>query len=188
VRIITVARKPLVGSVASNVLEHGTGALNIGATRIGTEEVPIRRWDDGMKPFGNGAGHPYTTNVSAGRWPANLVLEHRPECRLVGTRKVKGARWADTDTHKGGDGVVGNFGASGITGRHYTGPDGMDSWACEPGCPVAALDAHSGDLWSGSGGVFRKTPQAKFGNFGSDSIWRYGDRGGASRFFKTVKS
>lgn len=32
---ITVARKPLIGTVASNVLEHGTGALNVDGCRVG---------------------------------------------------------------------------------------------------------------------------------------------------------
>jgi hypothetical protein len=35
---ICLARKPLVGTVAENVLEHGTGALNIDGCRIGTGE------------------------------------------------------------------------------------------------------------------------------------------------------
>ena len=35
---VVVARKPLVGIVAANVLEHGTGALNIDGCRIGTED------------------------------------------------------------------------------------------------------------------------------------------------------
>ena len=34
---ICLARKPLVGTVAANVLEHGTGALNIGACRVSFE-------------------------------------------------------------------------------------------------------------------------------------------------------
>jgi hypothetical protein len=32
-----VARKPLIGTVAENVLAHGTGALNIDGCRIGTD-------------------------------------------------------------------------------------------------------------------------------------------------------
>jgi DNA modification methylase len=38
---IVVARKPLAGTVAANVLAHGTGALNVDATRIGARE-----WED----------------------------------------------------------------------------------------------------------------------------------------------
>lgn len=37
---VTLARKPLTGTVAANVLEHGTGALNIDATRISASTSP----------------------------------------------------------------------------------------------------------------------------------------------------
>jgi DNA modification methylase len=70
---ITVARKPLEGTVALNVLRYGTGALNVGECRVGTEEVKINTWDDGAKPFGGGAGHTYTGRTVIGRWPANFI-------------------------------------------------------------------------------------------------------------------
>jgi site-specific DNA-methyltransferase (adenine-specific) len=35
---ICLARKPLIGTVAANVLEHGTGALNIDGCRVETDE------------------------------------------------------------------------------------------------------------------------------------------------------
>lgn len=51
---ITVARKPLVGTVASNVLEHGTGALNIDGCRV-------------------------PAVGEEGRWPANLIHDGSDE-------------------------------------------------------------------------------------------------------------
>lgn len=39
-----VARKPIAGSVAENVLTHGTGALNIDATRVDVEGSELGRW------------------------------------------------------------------------------------------------------------------------------------------------
>lgn len=39
-----VARKPIAGSVADNVLTHGTGALNIDATRVDVEGSELGRW------------------------------------------------------------------------------------------------------------------------------------------------
>ena len=72
---IVVARKPLVGTVAANVLEWGVGGLNIDASRIGTEAVTINTFDNGAKPFGNGAGEDYTSRQSVGRWPANIILD-----------------------------------------------------------------------------------------------------------------
>jgi DNA modification methylase len=72
---ITMARKPLVGTVAANVLEHGTGALNVDGCRVGTDDVlsfGSRELGDGIKygkckPTTNGLQH------DAGRWPANLI-------------------------------------------------------------------------------------------------------------------
>ena len=41
---ITLARKPLEGTVADNVLAHGTGALNIAACRVATPGADVGRW------------------------------------------------------------------------------------------------------------------------------------------------
>jgi hypothetical protein len=81
-RPIIVARKPLVGTVAENVLTHGTGAINVDGCRVGTDAVTINTWDDGAKPFGGGAGHAYTGRTVQGRWPANLI--HNGSEEVVG--------------------------------------------------------------------------------------------------------
>ena len=80
-----LARKPLIGSVAANVLEHGTGGLNIDGCRIGTRggsEIPsgvTRRNADlqkaGYRP-NSYQHHQPEAPKPAGRWPANLVLSH----------------------------------------------------------------------------------------------------------------
>lgn len=80
---IVLARKPLAGTVAANVLGHGTGALNIGATRVATDENQSR--PRGTFPHSDDAwsnGRPNEASVShpAGRWPANVLLSHLPEC------------------------------------------------------------------------------------------------------------
>ncbi len=72
---VVVARKPLIGTVAANVLEWGTGGLNIDASRIGTETVTINTFDNGAKPFGDAVGEPFTSRQSTGRWPANIILD-----------------------------------------------------------------------------------------------------------------
>jgi DNA modification methylase len=72
---IVLARKPLAGTVAHNVLTHGTGALNIDATRVATDD----RFGGGTKAtsgFVNGYEHDgWTPGNSAGRWPANVILD-----------------------------------------------------------------------------------------------------------------
>jgi hypothetical protein len=41
---ITMARKPLVGTVAENVLEHGTGALNVDGCRVVRDTDDVSGW------------------------------------------------------------------------------------------------------------------------------------------------
>jgi DNA modification methylase len=72
---IVMARKPIEGTVAANVLKWGTGGLNIDGSRIGTETVTINTFDNGAKPFGNAVGEPFTSRQSTGRWPANIILD-----------------------------------------------------------------------------------------------------------------
>jgi site-specific DNA-methyltransferase (adenine-specific) len=72
---IVVARKPLQGTVAGNVLVWGTGGLNIDGCRVGTDTVTINTFDNGAKPFGGAVGEAFTSRQSSGRWPANIVLD-----------------------------------------------------------------------------------------------------------------
>jgi len=76
---ICLARKPFKGTVADNVLQWGTGALNIDGCRVPSEPITINRFSDGMKPFGGGAGHPYESSQSEGRWPANILHDGSDE-------------------------------------------------------------------------------------------------------------
>ena len=84
---IVMARKPFKGTVAANVLEHGTGALNIDATRIDSEPRKIENYaskgPEGMMShgFGGGNGHAGRGRTARiehkGRWPANVILDER---------------------------------------------------------------------------------------------------------------
>jgi site-specific DNA-methyltransferase (adenine-specific) len=79
---ITVARKPLAGTVAANVLAWGTGAINVDGGRVGTGEArPLLEHTgrDG-KVFGaglEGSRAIGTTNI--GRFPANLIHDGSDE-------------------------------------------------------------------------------------------------------------
>jgi len=82
---ITVARKPLVGTVAANVLQHGTGALNIDGCRVETDDnLNGGAYSNGSKDLGEATS--YATGVNAGvfvqpagRWPANLIHDGSDE-------------------------------------------------------------------------------------------------------------
>jgi len=83
---IVVARKPLIGTVAENVLTHGTGALNIDGCRIGTDGGttkgnPPKGESNGI--YGNGLnGACDVVPLNAGRWPANVILDESQAAEL----------------------------------------------------------------------------------------------------------
>jgi DNA modification methylase len=86
---ICLARKPLIGTVAENVIEHGTGALNIDGCRVPVSEADnrdvgrqitrnIRECDDwGMN--GQEVQSGVTVVRADGRWPANIVHDDSQE-------------------------------------------------------------------------------------------------------------
>ncbi len=80
---IVVARKPLVGTVAGNVLAHGTGAINVDGCRVAGEPWKahtatglgtVKFFTEGDTPEIEKQPH------AAGRWPANTILTHAPDC------------------------------------------------------------------------------------------------------------
>lgn len=70
---IVLARKPLVGTVAENVLQHGVGGLNINGCRIGTEVLPEQR--AGEAKLGTFDRTDMVTPERVGRWPSNVLLD-----------------------------------------------------------------------------------------------------------------
>ena len=96
---ITVARKPLVGTVASNVLAHGTGAINIDGCRVGdSKQVPASSSDAPNNVYG--ASSPRSEdrggmNPNIGRWPANLIHDGSDEV-LAAFPDAKGQQGALT--------------------------------------------------------------------------------------------
>lgn len=85
---IVVARKPLSGTVAANVLAHGTGALNVDGCRVGTDEE-LRRTVGGWQTGGYVGGESKPVNTFEihpdgipGRWPTNVVLDESQAAEL----------------------------------------------------------------------------------------------------------
>lgn len=72
---VVLARKPVDGTIAENVLAWGVGGLNIDASRIGTDSITINTFDNGAKPFGDAVGEPYSSKQVQGRWPANVIFD-----------------------------------------------------------------------------------------------------------------
>jgi DNA modification methylase len=91
--IIVLARKPLAGTVASNVLQHGTGALNIDGCRIPT--------DDNLN------GGTYTGEL---RDPGpQRCLENQNRKRGIGEFQQPDGRWPANVIHDGSEEVLAAF-------------------------------------------------------------------------------
>jgi len=93
---IVLARKPFNGTVAKNVQEHGTGAMNIDGCRVGTDDSlgggatkgktvcshngeawdrPWKHNDDARESHASRVRDNVVKAEMLGRWPANLILD-----------------------------------------------------------------------------------------------------------------
>ena len=84
-----LARKPIEGTVANNVLKHGTGGLNIDGTRVGTEVIKHNQDHKSLQKFKeqDGRTHKEVENpeptYNTGRFPANLIHDGSDEVEAV---------------------------------------------------------------------------------------------------------
>ena len=111
---IILARKPLDGTVASNVLAHGVGGLNIDACRVGTtvETWPKTRMYGGnpsevafTKTSGDAVSAQPTGEAPAGRFPANVLLDEHAAKEMdkqSGVLSARGNKGDSKSTYTGG--------------------------------------------------------------------------------------
>lgn len=127
---VTVARKPLIGTVADNVLTHGTGGLNIDGCRVGTDDV----LSFGSRQIGDGRKYnpisPERMTLGKqndlGRWPANLIHDGSDEVmsgfpQAGGGFGVRGAGPTDgrTSYAMAGQGQIVGYGDTGSAARFF---------------------------------------------------------------------
>jgi len=108
---ITVARKPLTGTVAENVMEWGTGGLNIDGCRVGTSGARFNGRNVDSDIYGKyGTSKPKEV-YDYGRWPANLIHDGSEE--VVGlfpdTKSGKMGPWNNRTTNGSPNGIYGKF-------------------------------------------------------------------------------
>lgn len=108
---IIVARKPLIGTVAENVLTHGTGGINVDGCRVGTDGG-TRRDGKADKPndagWENMRGHGIAT-LASGRWPANVIHDGNDEVVGLFPDTASGSRKAGRHVIAGRQGRYGLF-------------------------------------------------------------------------------
>ncbi len=93
---IVLARKPLISTVAQNVLQHGTGGLNIDGCRIGIEQRTYKGMSANQPAVGtfrDDNWQPKDIEVTVnGRWPANVIHDGSEEV-LARFPESNGGAW-----------------------------------------------------------------------------------------------
>lgn len=109
---IVLARKPLIGTVAQNVENYGTGALNIDASRIGAETIFQHGPND--SPNVSMSGRNYAEDYGrswVGRWPANVLFDEEAAALLDEQSGITGSNFRK---QKGGTEAFWNNGSKEI--------------------------------------------------------------------------
>ena len=128
---MVLARKPLIGTVANNVLTHGTGGLNIDRSRVGSEGGTKAENFGEVRGeiFGGGKGKPTNevAQLNAGRWPANFIHDGSDEVVALfpnskstgGTGEASKNFKSDGRTIGASCAATGGFGDSGSAARFF---------------------------------------------------------------------
>jgi DNA modification methylase len=129
---LTVARKPLQSTVAANVLEHGTGAINIDGCRVPTDD----KLGGGMVSM----GRPKASEGWDRPWMHDPEVTERK--KIEAASKVAAAeaqgRWPANLIHDGSDEVVGLFPE---TGKSTGGRIGNAGGGSVPNVPTGTFEA-----------------------------------------------
>jgi DNA modification methylase len=191
---IVMARKPFKGTVADNVLEWGTGGINVDGCRIGyVSDYDKKHQEDirkGTGTFFGGNGDSKCEQVDMqGRFPANIMFECTCENPKVVADKYDIRTYNDYkntfQSYEENDKEKGKYEIKDVETTKVIHTD--------PNCPCYILDQQSGVTKSSKRGAHnnKKTqhtntytpPQAMYSDDNT-----YGDTGGASRFFYCPKA
>ena len=198
---IVLARKPLEKglSIAENVLKWGTGGINIDGCRVGINRpetnADLDKWNKWKEQDGSKRNNSNNADIDTnkGRFPANIILTHHPECECKGLKKVGNG---DRKNHKDGEISTAHEGYTRPNKNMHThknsdvlasyGQETIEDWDCHPDCPIKIMDEQSGISKSNDSKRNRQT----LGSFGmpNDETPEYNDKGGASRFFYCAKA
>ena len=207
---IVLARKPLEKglSIAENVLKWGTGGINIDGCRVSFkskedyEESTVKNQhaDFGTKPMTNNNVYGDYSMVQPknylpeGRFPANLIMSHHPECECRGLKKIGSGKEGGYN-YKGNEYEVQGFvpNNSPEANSNY-GQETIEDWNCHEDCPIRIMDEQSGERKGWASQNHNSFNPYKGNSFNKSETGRngfhqgYDDNGGASRFFYCAKA
>jgi len=127
---ITLARKPLEGTVAANVLKWHTGGINVDGCRVEhNENLAVERDIKELDTRDQGWGFKAVSRGNQGRWPANLIHDGSDEVvslfpvtssGTIAPHHQRSTDGGNGNTHGEMSGVLGaSFGNSGSAARFF---------------------------------------------------------------------
>lgn len=193
---ITMARKPLDSTVAANVLQWGTGGLNVDGCRVGSEErynAPVGNKAGGNSLNMSATGMPQDAvgSMTSGRWPANLILtypedEYKLRDNITSQQLAKLAEWMNENSYREGPMRIEEATFKAM-------PPELQALFVKlpnPGSDeVTQLFPQTAPSKAGNRGA-GKGETGRYGVYGGDPGWRgHDDAGGsAARFFYCAKA
>jgi DNA modification methylase len=122
-----LARKPLIGTIAQNVLQHGTGAINIDGCRVeGAKPDTTRGASSKASSMAGPLGaQGRILDDGRGRWPANIIHDGSDEVVAAfpeSTDGIAGARTGQNGVGNWGFGATddwGGYGGGGSAARFF---------------------------------------------------------------------
>lgn len=139
-------RKPLSEkNVALNVIKHGCGGINIDESRISSEPIPCQVSSTGSGYSGSFSPKDYPGKrvyTNQGRFPANLILSHNPDCVLKGEKNVGKGELKKCNTIRKYFMKEKSYNEP-PTPTNY-GTETIASYECTEGCAVKELDEQIG--------------------------------------------
>jgi site-specific DNA-methyltransferase (adenine-specific) len=173
---IVLCRKPMEPglTIAENVIKWGTGGINVDGCRVSTDENLGRQQKETNDHFACSSYKDgfWDNTKGLGRYPANIILTHHPDCVQVGTKKIY------IDPQNGGEPEE----------------ETIEDWNCHKDCPVNQIDEQSGISQSRPTKFNTDRGDGYMPNYGIygmrkayEAETNYDDAGGASRFFYVAK-
>ena len=202
-------RKPLSEkTIVENVLKWRVGGINIDECRIKYEEGGNLASNPSLRDFvkGGNGGHIISTEEESrrmtphnkGRWPANIILSHSPDCKQVGYKTVKSnGHYVNVDV--GDRGIYGDVGAGDVVGKTKGAVDKghikqeiVEQWECSEDCPFDLFEAF-GNNKGQQADIKGTEPSRKTSNCYGEykrqgKFKKRNDTGSAARFFYCAKA
>jgi len=166
---IVLARKPISEkTIALNFQKWGTGGINIEACR-----VPIK--DD---------------SINSGRWPANVILTHHPECKFKGKKNInENAKPVNYQTKNNKTAKINLNNCKKINHSNFI-KEEIELYDCHPDCPYNFFPPSqtSSSTTKSSITPNKRKENIKFNRSEFKYINSFSDQGSTARFFYCAKA